>query len=425
MRKLIASLKKESFILLNDKVGLLLMFMMPIFLVFIITLVQDSTFKLVSENKIDILINNKDNGTLGDTLISFLKKSGAFEIQVNRELSNQKCNEIISSEKKLLAIVIPANFSNNLEFKSRKISNKMLSELGLEITKSKEESKEKQDLIVFYDPVLQENYRLSMGNIIASYIGAIENQTMVSQLYKEMGYENVPSDLMKMMYANQTKIKQIPSSTSESKLIPNATQHNIPAWSIFAMFFMVVSLGGNIVKEKTNGSFIRLKTIPTSFSLLLVSKLFIYLFVSLLQLSVIFSIGYFIFPLIGLPQLTMPDSIFKLLIVAIACALAAISYAMLIGIYFTTQEQANGFGAVSIIIFAAIGGIWVPTFVMPEFLQNLSMVSPLHWCLEQFYTLFLRAGTWSELSTGLLVLFSFSFVCLLLIILKLKKQKLI
>lgn len=425
MRKLIASLKKESFILLNDKVGLLLMFMMPIFLVFIITLVQDSTFKLVSENKIDILINNKDNGTLGDTLISFLKKSGAFEIQVNRELSNQKCNEIISSEKKLLAIVIPANFSNNLEFKSRKISNKMLSELGLEITKSKEESKEKQDLIVFYDPVLQENYRLSMGNIIASYIGAIENQTMVSQLYKEMGYENVPSDLMKMMYANQTKIKQIPSSTSESKLIPNATQHNIPAWSIFAMFFMVVSLGGNIVKEKTNGSFIRLKTIPTSFSLLLVSKLFIYLFVSLLQLSVIFSIGYFIFPLIGLPQLTMPDSIFKLLVVAIACALAAISYAMLIGIYFTTQEQANGFGAVSIIIFAAIGGIWVPTFVMPEFLQNLSMVSPLHWCLEQFYTLFLRAGTWSELSTGLLVLFSFSFVCLLLIILKLKKQKLI
>jgi ABC-2 type transport system permease protein len=52
MYKLYISIKKEILQLINDKVGLLIMFAMPLLLVVIITLIQDSTFKLVKENKI-------------------------------------------------------------------------------------------------------------------------------------------------------------------------------------------------------------------------------------------------------------------------------------------------------------------------------------------------------------------------------------
>ncbi len=425
MRKLIATLKKEGLVLLNDKVGLLIMFLMPIFLVFIITIVQDSTFKLVSENKIDIAINNLDEGNLGDSLVKSLTAAGAFEITTYKGLSNKACEALISKEKKLLVIVLPQHFSRDLTQKTSEISQKMLQEFGVVEKNKSSKHHAINNLEIIYDPVLQENYRLSMSNLISSYLGALENQTMITQLYQEMGYDQVPVDLMKLMMKNNTKIVQTPANASDKKMIPNASQHNVPAWSIFAMFFMVVSLGGNIVKEKSNGSFIRLKTIPTSFSLLLISKMIIYLMVSLLQMVVIFSIGYAIFPHIGLPQLSMPDSLLQLVLVAFVCALAAISYALLIGIYFNTQDQANGFGAVSIIIFAALGGIWVPTFVMPEFLQKVSMVSPLHWCLELFYTLFLRSGSWMELAEGISVLASFSAICLVFVYIKIKKQKLI
>ena len=43
----------------------------------------------------------------------------------------------------------------------------------------------------------------------------------------------------------------------------------------------------------------------------------------------------------------------------------------------TSQQQASVFGAVSVVILAAIGGIWVPTFAMPNFLKILSNISPL------------------------------------------------
>ena len=60
MERFKASLLKEIFLLLHDKVGLLLMYLMPLLLVFIITIVQDSAFRLVNDNRLDILIVNND-----------------------------------------------------------------------------------------------------------------------------------------------------------------------------------------------------------------------------------------------------------------------------------------------------------------------------------------------------------------------------
>ena len=48
------------------------------------------------------------------------------------------------------------------------------------------------------------------------------------------------------------------------------------------------------------------------------------------------------------------------------------SYAICIGIFAETEEQANGFGAVSIVILAAMGGLMVPDFVMPG-ISDLAM----------------------------------------------------
>ena len=40
----------------------------------------------------------------------------------------------------------------------------------------------------------------------------------------------------------------------------------------------------------------------------------------------------------------------------------------------------------------AMGRIWVPSYVMPEVMRNISAFSPLNWSLEGFYKLFLRGG---------------------------------
>jgi ABC-2 type transport system permease protein len=130
----------------------------------------------------------------------------------------------------------------------------------------------------------------------------------------------------------------------------------------------------------------------------------------------------FVFPYLGLPELKMPTNILALIVISVLSAYAAISYSLLIGVYAKTQDQAGGFGAISIIIFAAIGGIWVPSFIMPEYMQNIGMISPLHWCIEGYYSLFLKNGEWNELTGTFIYLLLFIFGCQFFTFIKLRKQ---
>ena len=122
MSKLFASIKKEFLLLIYDKVGLLLMYLMPIFLVFVITIVQDSTFKLVNENNIEISVVNNDKGNLGDSLLSILHNSGSFEISENKGLSKEEIKTSLLNNNHLLTFEIPSGFTAQLTLKAQGIS---------------------------------------------------------------------------------------------------------------------------------------------------------------------------------------------------------------------------------------------------------------------------------------------------------------
>ena len=86
----------------------------------------------------------------------------------------------------------------------------------------------------------------------------------------------------------------------------------------------------------------------------------------------------------------------------------------MLGTIATTQEQAASFGSVSVVILAALGGIWVPVFMMPSIMQMLSRISPLNWGLEGFYDVFLRGGGMTEVLPYVALLLGF-FVIMMLI----------
>jgi ABC-2 type transport system permease protein len=423
MRKLLASIAKEIQLLAHDKVGLLLLYLMPVVLVFIITVVQDSAFKLVNDNQLELLITNADKGNLGDSLVTILKKSGSFIIDEKNNLTEKELQEEGLSGAKLASIYIPENFSEAIENNTGSITKLILTEFGVAEDSTITSDRKETSLTIYFDPILQENFQYTLVTNLQTVLSGLENKVMLENLFGEMGYDEIPEHIASKMTGEKTPIiSKAASLEGKQKLTPNSTQHNVPAWSIFAMFFMVVSLGGNLVKERLSGSFIRLMTIPPSFTYTLISKMLVYLGVAVSQLFLLFCIGYFIFPLMGLPQLQIPQAVLQLITVSVLSGMAAVSYAVLIGTYAKSQEQANGFGSVSIVIFAAIGGIWVPTFVMPDYMQTVALFSPLHWCLEGYYVLFLKNGDWNALSSSIIFLSLFVVVCQILTFVKLKVQ---
>lgn len=425
MFKLYSSLRKELLLLINDKVGLALMFLMPLLLVFIITIIQDSAYKMVNENQIPLLVVNQDKGSEGAKLVDLLTKSGLFKIDSQNAIEQQSLKSELLSRGKMIALYIPASFSAGLESNAEDVSTILMDDLGLAHDTTARREVSMPRLSFYNDPVLQENYSYSVMSVIQSYMSVIENSLMIDRMYANMDIVEGSAKLKDKMISNRVGIDQIVARNNNSTAIPNSTQHNVPAWTIFAMFFMVVSLGSNIVKERINGSFLRLKTMPTTFMVVMFSKMAIYVVVAALQVALTFSMGVWILPKLGLPKLSVPDNIIATIAVIFISSMAAVSYALMIGAFAKTEQQANGFGAISIIIFGAIGGILVPTFVMPGFMQFFSNFSPLHWCLEGFYVLFLKGGSWQDLRTVFAFLGIFIVFCQLGTYFKLRLERII
>ncbi|MDB5130118.1 ABC transporter permease [Mucilaginibacter sp.] len=425
MFKLAATIVKDVRILLRDKVGIALMFIMPIVLVVVVTSIQNSTFQLVNKNKLSIIINNSDTGDASKQLIKAINKIGMFKAtQVSGDQNEQKIAGAMHQQDAMLGIIIPSDFSAKVNAKSKSVAGKALKSFGLEGDSVKTLG-DIDPLTVYYNPVLQENIRLSVQGALRSALQLVESRETLRSLYFSMNEKELPEKLENEMLNNQTAINEIPVSKDGTRTTPNATQHNVPAWTIFAMFFIIMSLSGSVVREKVSGSFIRLKTLPTNYLVGMLSKQITYLAVTMLQAAVIFSIGIWLFPYVGLPALNLPSDVLALVIVTIVCGWCAVSYAMCVGVFAQTQEQANGFGAVSIVILACVGGLMVPSFAMQGFFKSAANISPMHWCLQAYYSLFLEGGKLKDVLNNILLLFIITLLLQVLTFVGLKRKNLI
>lgn len=426
MFKLWSTILKDIRILTRDKLGLVFMFVMPIVLAVVITAVQNSTFEMLNTNTIPMLMCNRDTGAAGKQMETAIVEAGMFKVkQVTPEISDEDIAESMHAKDAVIAIIIPSDFSEKLKTKADETAKKALYNFGMQTDSLIADNSSVQPITLMYHPVLQESFRQSINGALRSALQVVQNREILQSLYFALNEKPMPDSFEDDLTANQVTINEIPISRGGGRNIPNASQHNVPAWTVFAMFFIVISLGGSVVREKLNGSFIRLKTLPTNYLVALISKQLSYLFVTCIQAAVVFSIGIWLFPSMGLPKLDLPADLTGLIIVTLICGWCAVSYAILIGVFAKTQEQANGIGAVSIVLMAAVGGLLVPSFAMPDSFQLVMKMSPLHWCLEAYYGLFLEGGSLKDVVVNIIPLLAITFVIQLITIYGLKRKNLI
>ena len=200
-------------------------------------------------------------------------------------------------------------------------------------------------------------------------------------------------------------------------------QHNVPAWTLFAIFFIIVPLSINLVKEKNQGTYVRLITNPTPNILLILGKTATYLIICLIQFYLILAVALFLFPQMGLPQINVDGKLINLSILTLFAGLAAIGLGILLGTIAKTQEQAAPFGSTFVVILAALGGVWIPVFAMPTVMQFISKISPMNWALNGYYDIMLRNGGIKDILPEILSLFLFFSLMLAIALIYDKKKR--
>ena len=412
---MIQTIKKEITLIIRDLGGLIVLFLMPLLLILIVTFVQDGAYKAISKEKTSILLVDNDKGEISHKIKEILNNSDIFNIVTQQ--NNQPINEVQAQQKVLkgeylMAIIIPENLSSIIKNQvSNNVNNIINTFIGDKIQNIENKGVINNEIRLYFDPTLQISFKENIKINIDKIIYSIENQYIYEAFQQQLEVENI--ELSQKIIS----FKEInPKVNQEEEKLPNSVQHNVPAWALFAIFFIVIPLSSNIVKEKLQGTGLRVFTSPQPYSFFLLGKIITYLIISVLQFILMLLVGLYFFPLLGLPALDISGKLLLLLFVAMASGLSAISIGILLGTLASTQEQSAPLGATLTVILAAIGGIWVPVFAMPHIMQIISKISPMHWALQAFYDILLRDGNFLLILPKVSLLLGFSIVCFLIAI---------
>lgn len=393
--KLFASIKKETFILLRDKIGLSILFAMPMVLVFLMTIVQDSAFRSMNEQGIPIVIVDNDNDTLGYSIKKGLQQSKLCVVsdKINGvPATTELAKKAVAEGKFLIGIVVPKGATDAIRKNVEQLVVSVLPSEDSLATVSKQATDSVQ-MLLFIDPVTKTSFVSTVTSNLHEFISVVKTKIMF-QTFSEQIAQLIPNNTSapKNIY-NQTQLityKEEYASSIIGNSVPNAVQHNVPAWTIFAMFFIVIPLAGSVMKEKNEGSVFRLRTMPSSYLYLLNGKIAVYVVVCMIQFLLMLSVGLVFLPMLGLPTLLLGNSVVGIVLVTISTALAATGFGVMVGTLAQTEQQAAVMGSLSVLLLSALGGLWVPSYIMPPLMRLIATFSPLNWALEGFYELFLR-----------------------------------
>jgi len=384
MNRLIALWRKETLALLRDRHGLAALFVMPVIFILVMTMALHDAFMPGAAIDVGYAIVDLDGSPHSQSLARRLNKTGSFRL-VDTVAQADTARQAIRDGRYALALVLPQGFGERL-----------LAPAGAD-------GQPTEPLTLMVDPTLNPALQLAFRNQTSAALGTLRADELTRKAGQLFGLPTAanaterdwPDEIVSVAVQNERSIRP-----------PSSVQQNVPAWLVFAMFFVVIPISSILITERQQGTLQRLASMGLPFRLVLLGKLLPFFVVNQIQAGLMVGVGMFGVPLFGGEALVMPQGVGLLnwWLVAATVSLAAVACALLVASVARTTQQATIVGGVGNILMGAIGGIMVPKFMMPAAMQTLAEFSPMAWGLQGFHTVMLRHGGLAAILPSLLPL---------------------
>jgi ABC-2 type transport system permease protein len=370
-----ALIRKEILLLLRDWHALLLLFVMPAAFILVMSLALQDRFAEDRGVSLSYYLVDEDHSAESIALTAALAGSKEFKAEAS-QASLPDLRQAVQHDKVQFLIYLPAGFGKALGGDAP-LAMQMQAGPGVE-------------------PALFELFNARLQGLLAQ----LDLQKRLAQLSVSMPQMDAGGRLLHA------------ESLYTAGARPSSVQQNVPAWLMFAMFFISIPLSTTWVQERSQGTYARLRSMGVSAGQLLLGKLIPYVGITLLQVLLMLAVGIWLVPLLGGERLQLGHAPAALTLMALAGSFAAVSYALLIANLVSSAEQATLFTGVANLLMAAIGGIMVPRFVMPAAMQAIGLYSPMAWGLEGYLDVFLRQGDLAMVLPWAARLAAFGLACL-------------
>lgn len=204
--------------------------------------------------------------------------------------------------------------------------------------------------------------------------------------------DSATSAILAMVAANNAKngvaIKETPLVREKENAA--GLVHAVAGTAIMMLLFSVTAMGTAMLDEKQEGTLKKLLLSPIKPSSVLFGKMISVNIISMMQLVVMFIYGWIVF------GLDIMHHIPSLMIMIVSTAFACSAFGVFLVSFAKSKAQVSGMSTLIILTMSAIGGSMIPSFVMPAFMQKLSVFSVNYWGIQGFYDVFWRDLAFSD-----------------------------
>ncbi len=161
----------------------------------------------------------------------------------------------------------------------------------------------------------------------------------------------------------------------------------VPSYTVMFAYFLVLTVGWLFVAERRQGTLKRLRAAPLSRSQILIGTLIPCFMLSIGQGLFLLGAGKLVF------AMSWGTEPWLLIPVVLATSLSAMGLALLVASLARNEAQVAIYGTLLVLMLAGVSGCLMgDRELMPEAMQQLSLVTPQAWALLAYKQLLANAG---------------------------------
>jgi len=397
MTALIALIRKDLILYLRDKRALLMHLLMPV----VLAAFFGSLFGGGSEartSKVDVGLVMLDQSPVGQQIAAGLQADSALKISL---LSEDEARTLVRKGKLPVAVVIPAGFG-------KRASDALFSGI------------DKPTLPVFYDP--------SQSTMLAMVKGLLTQQVMQASSAAAFSFTDSSSTSEQLQQVAASDLKasdkaqlteflgslkkyqdqraadvaqhksdatagssgkadgkpggmSVPFTTQDEALSSgpryNGYAHSFAGMGVQFILFMGIDMGIGILLARRTGIWNRLLAAPVTLTTVLLGRGISGAIIAMGLMCALFACAMLIF------KVTI-STFAGFLLLALSFALMTAAFGLLIAAFGRTPEAARGMAVFATMIMVMLGGAWVPSFIFPEWMQQVTLVIPTRWAVDGF-----------------------------------------
>jgi len=182
----------------------------------------------------------------------------------------------------------------------------------------------------------------------------------------------------------------------------NAYSHSFSGMTLQYLLFWGMESGLLLLRDRQRSLWLRMRAAPIPLSAILMGKALSTASIAFLQILATFGFGYFVF------GVTIGGSWIGFALIAFGVSALAAATGLLVAALGGTEARARSICILAILSVSMLGGLWLPSFVLPAWARELSLSLPTTWAMRGFDSVTWQGGQFLSVLPNIGVLAGFT-----------------